>query len=132
MSVEITGLPELLNELDRRLGSARMQEIMDIALKAGAEVFVRELKSQFERFADTGASLSEITVSEPMTEAGVRKIKVHWRGPRGRYRIIHLNEFGTVKNPNPRGKGAIARAMRAAEREYRDAVRREIERGMGG
>src|SRR5690625_4270047 len=125
--VNITGLPELLKELDRRLGKEAQQRISDEALKAGAEVFVKELKAQFELFRDQGYSIEEITISEPMWVGSVRTVKVHWRGPHGRYRIIHLNEFGTIKNPNPRGKGAIVRAMRSAERAYREAIKKAIE-----
>lgn len=128
MSVKIEGLPKLLADLESRLGQARMQGVSDRALRAGAEVFVRELKRQFESFKDTGASIKEITISEPMTIAGVRTIKVHWRGPKNRYRIIHLNEWGTVKNPNPRGKGAIARALRNAERAYKQAIFNSVRR----
>lgn len=128
MSVNITGLSSLLNELDRRLGQERVQEINDEALKEGAKVFVRELELQFETFRDTGASINEITVSAPMWVAGKRTIKVHWRGPDGRYRIIHLNEWGTINNPNPRGKGAIARALRNAETAYSNAIRQVYER----
>ena len=130
MSVKITGLNQLIKELEQRLGKQAMQRISDEALKKGAEVFVKELKSQFESFKDTGASIDEITISEPMWEAGVRTVKVHWKGPKDRYRIIHLNEFGTVQNPNPRGKGAIARALRNAERKYRQVVKEAIERGI--
>lgn len=130
MSVNITGLNELIKNLEKRLGQDRARQISDQALKDGAKVFVRELKLQFESFKDTGATIEEITVSEPMWLAGNRVIKVHWRGPKGRYRIIHLNEWGTVKNPNPRGKGAIARAMRNAENAYRNAIKRAIERGI--
>lgn len=130
MSMNITGLNSLIRDLEQRFGETTAQRISDRALKEGAKVFVRELKRQFETFKDTGASIEEITVSEPMTVRGNRVVKVHWRGPKGRYRIIHLNEFGTVKNPNPRGKGAIARALRNAENEYRNAIRQAIERGI--
>ncbi|WP_026581024.1 HK97-gp10 family putative phage morphogenesis protein [Bacillus sp. J33] len=130
MSARVSGLNRLLNDLERRLGRERMQAVSDEALKAGAEAFVRELKSQFESFKDTGASIDEITVSEPMSVAGVRSIKVHWRGPKDRYRIIHLNEWGTVKNPNPKGKGAIARALRNSENAYKRAVEEAVRRGI--
>ncbi len=130
MGVNITGISELEQELLRRLGSQRTQLIVDRALVAGANVFVRELKRQFESFKDTGESIEEITISQPMTVSGKRTIKVFWRGPEGRYRIIHLNEWGTVKNPNPRGKGAIARAMRNAKNAYRETVKRELRRGL--
>lgn len=130
MSVEIRGVDHVIAEIERQYGTARMQSISDHALKAGAQVFVRELKAQFQSFKDTGASIDEITVSEPSYIGGVRTIQVHWKGPKGRYRIIHLNEWGTVKNPNPRGKGAIARAMRNAERAYLRAIDEAVRSGI--
>lgn len=130
MSVKITGVKEMLQALDNRFGDKAVKRISGQALKAGAQVFVRELKQQFQNFKDTGASIDEITISEPMLIGGVRTIKVHWRGPKGRYRIIHLNEWGTVKNPNPKGKGAIARALRNAEKAYRLAVMEAVRRGL--
>ncbi|WP_279620614.1 hypothetical protein NQ126_009925 [Priestia megaterium] len=130
MSVQIKGLNKLLADLEKRLGPDKIRNISDHALKEGARVFVEELKAQFELFKDTGASIDEITISEPMTIGGVRTIKIHWRGPDNRYRIIHLNEWGTVKNPNPRGKGAIARAMRNAESAYKATVKEAVRRGV--
>lgn len=130
MSVKVKGLPQLLNNLDRKLGKSAMQRISDKALMDAAKVFVKELKSQFQTFKDTGASINEITISNPMWVNGVRTVKVYWKGPKNRYRIIHLNEWGTVKNPNPRGKGAIARAMKNAEKAYREAIIRAIKGGL--
>lgn len=130
MSVKITGVKEMLQALDNRFGDKAVKRISDQALKAGARVFVRELKQQFQSFKDTGASFDEITISEPMIIGGVRTIKVHWRGPKDRYRIIHLNEWGTVQNPNPKGKGAIARSLRNAEKAYRLAVLEAVRRGL--
>lgn len=130
MSMKITGVKEMLQALDNRFGDKAVKRISDQSLKAGAQVFVRELKQQFQNFKDTGASIDEITISEPMLIGGVRTIKVHWRGPKGRYRIIHLNEWGTVQNPNPKGKGAIARALRNAEKAYRLAVMEAVRRGL--
>lgn len=127
MSIKITGEETVLRELESRLTGMRAQAIHDSALQAGAEVFVKELERQFETFKDTGASIAEITLSKPHTVGGERRITVHWRGPKKRYRLIHLNEHGTVNNPKPRGKGAIARAMRNSERAYRAAVKKEME-----
>lgn len=130
MSVRITGLKNLQRELERRYGKQNMQRISDRALIAGANVFVSILKSEFESFKDQGGSIEEITISEPFVMNGVRTIKVYWRGPKGRYRIIHLNEWGTVKNPNPRGKGAIARALRTAQDAYKSAVKHALREGL--
>lgn len=130
MSVRISGEKQLNAELARRFGTNRMAVISDAALKRGAAVFVAELKRQFETFKDTGESIREITVSEPMWVGSARMIKVYWRGPKNRYRIIHLNEWGTVQNPHPRGKGAIARAMRNCQHAYREAIKQAIREGI--
>lgn len=130
MSVNISGIRQLERELMRRLGSQRTQQVVDRALLLGANVFVRELKQQFESFKGTGSSIEEITISEPMTVSGARTVKIYWKGPKDRYRIIHLNEWGTVNNPNPRGKGAITRAMRNATESYRNVVKQELRRGL--
>lgn len=130
MSVNVKGMGKLLNELEKRLGKSRIQEVSDVALNEGAKLFVLELKKQFETFKDTGGSIDEISIFPPETIGGVRTIRIRWRGPKGRYRIIHLNEFGTITNPSPKGKGAIARAMRNSEGDYRRVVREIIERGI--
>ncbi|MED3650610.1 hypothetical protein [Heyndrickxia sporothermodurans] len=130
MSVKITGQEKLMKELEKRFDKAKIQRISDKALLAGAKVFVKELKSQFESFKDTGASIEEITISEPMWVNGVRTIKVYWRGPKERYRIIHLNEWGTINNPSPPGKGAVARALKNAEKAYRNAIKHAIKEGL--
>lgn len=130
MSVKISGLEKLMRELEKRYGKQNMQRVSDRALLAGARVFVKELKSQFESFKDTGASIDEITIAEPMWVGSIRTVKVYWRGPDNRYRIIHLNEWGTIKNPNPPGKGAIARALKNAEKAYRNAIKQAIKEGI--
>ena len=134
MKVDVKGQERLERELERRFGKLNMRRISDEALKAGAEVFVKELISQFNSVQwkgyETGATIEEITISEPFTLNGVRTIRVHWKGPKGRYRLVHLNEFGTIKNPNPPAKGVIARSMKNAEKAYRNAIKQAIERGI--
>lgn len=130
MSVKIKGLPKLLNELESKLGEQAMLRISDKALMDAAKEFVKALEAEFARFKDTGASIEEITIKGPELINGVRTVTIHWRGPKGRYRIIHLNEWGTIKNPNPKGKGAIARSMRNAEKAYRNEIKKAIEKGV--
>lgn len=130
MSVNIGGLSALLNDLESRFGPQEVARISDQALKDASLVFKATLIAQLMIFKDTGATLDELTFTEPYLKDGVRTITVHWKGPKRRYAVIHLNEFGTVKNPNPRGKGAIARALQQSEGSYRQAIRNAIERGL--
>ena len=130
MGVKIKGQKKLIQKLEEKFGEQAARRMSDEALKAGAPVFKKELDTQLETFRDTGGTIEDVTISEPTDVAGVRVLKIHWTGPHGRYRIVHLNEWGTVKNPNPRGKGAIARALKNSQRDYRAAVKRAIERGI--
>ena len=128
MEIKITvdGVDELNDELEKRFGQESLTRVVDVALTSGAEVIKKELEKNFETFKDTGASKDEITISKPMTLNGIRSILIHWSGPKKRYSIIHLNEFGTIKNPSPRGKGAVERAIRSGQDEYFRVIKREL------
>ena len=128
LNVKVNGVDEINRELEKRFGGKSMERILDKALLSGASVIKKELERNFDSFKDTGASKDEITISKPMTLNGTRTVVIHWSGPKKRYTIIHLNEFGTIKNPSPRGKGAIERALRAGQAEYLRVVKKEIAR----
>jgi|SRR5690625_3496791 len=131
MAVRVYGVDRLVNELNAKFGRARIDNIVDEALTAGALVFGMELIRQLRTFKDKGYTIDEVTLTPPDRRAnGARSIIVHWKGPHNRYRIIHLNEWGTIRNPNPRGKGKIAKAMELSKRAYGKAVRDEIRRNL--
>lgn len=129
---KVTGMNELLDELERRLGKEAMQRISDDALMKGAKLFVKILNAYIGTGGKQakGWTVADTSIGEIEEINGVRNIKIHWNGPHGRYRIIHLNEWGTVKIPNPPRKGAIAKAMREAEQVYRNAVKQAVLEGL--
>lgn len=127
MAVKITGLQSLQDELAERYGKAKMQEITDRALLEGAEVIKKELEQNFESFRDTGASIDEITISRAIAGRNGRRREIHWVGPKDRYRLIHINEWGTIKNPNPAGKGKVAASLEGGKKAYRLAVKKVLE-----
>lgn len=130
MGVNITGLKSLQAELEKRFGQAKMQELSDQALLEGAEVIKKELEKNFESFRDTGASIDEITISGPKDGPNGRRRDIHWVGPKDRYRLIHINEWGTIKNPNPAGKGKVAASLNGGKKAYRSAVKKVLEKGL--
>lgn len=127
MAVTITGLKKLQAELEARYGQAKMQEISDRALLKGAEVIKKELEQNFESFRDTGASIDEITISAPKAGPNGRRRDIHWVGPKDRYRLIHINEWGTIKNPSPAGKGKVAASLEGGKKAYRKALKQVLE-----
>ena len=131
MGVKVHGVNQLLKELDSRLGKANIDKASDAALTAGSLVFGMELRRQLQTFRDTGATIDELTISAPSSgELGSRSVQVYWRGPKSRYRIIHLNEWGTIRNPSPKGKHKIAKAMKVSQRAYGQAIRDSLRRNI--
>lgn len=131
MSVEIEGMKALIQKLQRAYDDETLIHLQDKALKKGAKYFVSVLKLEFELFRDTGASIEEVSITDPyFIHGNIRMIKVYWEGPQHRRSIIHINEWGSVINPNPRGKGAIARTMRITKEPYRQIVKNDLEGGL--
>ncbi|PHK50791.1 hypothetical protein [Staphylococcus edaphicus] len=130
MSISVKGDKEIIAHLEKKFGKTATKRITDFALTKGGQKVVQIIKSNIGSFKDTGESVKETSLSKPMTINGVRTVKVHWRGPKQRYRIIHLNEFGhydrSGKWVNTAGKGVIERAMREGRETYFRTVKEEI------
>ena len=130
MTMTLKGDKEIIAYLETKYGKSAMKRITDFALtKAGNQV-VSIIKGNMKSFEDTGESVEETTLSKPMTIKGVRTVKIHWRGPKQRYRIIHLNEYGhydrSGKWINTAGKGVIENAMREGRETYFRTVKEEM------
>ncbi|WP_436948247.1 hypothetical protein [Staphylococcus xylosus] len=132
MTISVKGDKEIIAYLEKKFGKTATKRITDFALTKGGQKVVQIIKRDMGSFKDTGESVSETSLSKPMTIGGVRTVKVHWRGPKQRYRIIHLNEYGhydrSGKWVNTAGKGVIERAMREGRETYFRTVKEEIRR----
>ncbi|ASN69764.1 hypothetical protein 10F7_35 [uncultured Caudovirales phage] len=130
MTVTMKGDKEIIAYLETKYGKSAMKRITDFALTKAGNKVVSIIKSNMKSFEDTGESVEETTLSKPMTIKGVRTVKIHWRGPKQRYRIIHLNEYGhydrSGKWVNTAGKGVIENAMREGRETYFRTVKEEM------
>ncbi|MBU7217855.1 hypothetical protein [Staphylococcus gallinarum] len=130
MTVTVKGDKEIIAYLEKKFGKSATKRITDYALTKGGQKVVQIIKNNMKSFEDTGESVSETSLSKPMTIGGVRTVKVHWKGPKQRYRIIHLNEYGhfdrSGKWVNTSGKGVIEKAMREGRETYFKTVKDEI------
>ena len=130
MTVTMKGDKEIIAYLETKYGKSATKRITDFALTKGGQKVVQIIKNNMKSFEDTGESVKETTVSKPMTINGVRTVKIHWRGPKQRYRIIHLNEYGhydrSGKWVNTAGKGVIENAMREGRETYFRTVKEEM------
>lgn len=134
MSVKITGTDELIAQLEEKLGKSAMETLAKQAIGQGAEIVKKEINSSISASGSRGYAkgwtIADTTIDNAKIVGGVAKGKIHWAGSHGRHRIIHFNEWGTVKNPNPPRKGAIARAMRSSKTPYSEKIKSVIERGL--
>ncbi|MBE7320339.1 hypothetical protein [Staphylococcus epidermidis] len=130
MTMTLKGDKEIIAYLETKYGKSATKRITDFALTKGGQKVVQIIKNNMKSFKDTGESVEETTVSKPMTINGVRTVKIHWRGPKQRYRIIHLNEYGhfdrSGKWVNTAGKGVIENAMREGRETYFRTVKEEM------
>lgn len=132
MTMTLKGDKEIIAYLETKYGKSAMKRITDFALTKAGNKVVSIIKGNMKSFEDTGESVEETTLSKPMTIKGVRTVKIHWRGPKQRYRIIHLNEYGhfdrSGKWVNTAGKGVIENAMREGRETYFRTVKEEMKR----
>jgi len=130
MTMTLKGDKEIIAYLETKYGKSAMKRITDFALTKAGNKVVSIIKGNMKSFEDTGESVEETTLSKPMTIKGVRTVKIHWRGPKQRYRIIHLNEYGhydrSGKWINTAGKGVIENAMREGRETYFRTVNTEM------
>lgn len=135
MSVEIKGIKELENQLEKRFGTSAMRAKSDRALTEASDYMLGEMKTHFKAFKDTGASIDEMTRTKPFTDARDRQrtVVIEWVGPKERYRLIHLNEHGYERNGKkivPRGFGVIEKTLQASQARYRRIVVDELGKGL--
>lgn len=135
MSVEIKGVKELEKELEKRFGPKAMRIKSDKALTEASEYMLKEMKTNFEAFKDTGASINEMQKTKPFTDARDRQrtVVIEWVGPKDRYNLVHLNEHGYDRNGKkfiPRGFGVIAKTLQASQARYRKIVVDELRKGL--
>ncbi|WP_271396883.1 hypothetical protein [Salinicoccus roseus] len=129
MSGKITGMNEMLRDLEMRFGKKEMERRAVNALVPGAEIVYDNMKQAMHKFKDTGASINEMKISTVQTKQGKLIVRIYWQGPMDRYRLIHLNEHGYRRNGKqyyPRGLGAIDKAVRYSRKPYFDAVKRGL------
>lgn len=129
MSAEISGTDEIIRALKSQFTSAKWSKIENEALIQGAEVVAKEVKKGLEAYKDTGATVNELVISKPKKKGGYKHAVIGWNGPKERYRIIHLNEFGYNKKGvyvSPRGKGKISKAVSVSKSDYLKAVKKEL------
>lgn len=130
---QIQGMEDVLKRISDTYSGTKAKRIRKEALNAGGDIVVERLKENFESFRDIGYSKDEIVRTNARSKGDIEELKVGWNGEHGRWRIVHLNEFGYSKNGKqytPKGFGTIARTVNETQRDYADTVAGKLKSGL--
>ena len=116
--VNITGVEETLAKLEQKFSKRKLTIIENQALTVAGRYMAVTVKKAVQSYADTGATVREVTDTKPRVMGGERILKVGWEGDgsKQRWRLVHLNEFGYTRFGRtyaPRGLGKIQGAYNA-------------------
>jgi hypothetical protein len=127
--MEVRGLNELLAKLDQKFAKAKVDQVVNKALRTEAGTEVDELSGALRAaYADTGISAEGVTHGNVSRSSGVPIIKMgnsgeHWR-------LIHLNEFGYtedgVYHPGA-GNGVMTKFVENQAQEYKNRIANNLE-----
>lgn len=126
--VKITGIDELLTNMERELGEAKVNRVVNKALRETGQEILPDFKAELSSFRDTGETVDSATVSGVSRSSGVPTVKLGF-GAGTRWRLVHLSELGYSKNPNPRGFGVIRRFAEKLEETYPTTIANKLRGG---
>lgn len=129
-------ISEVVKAIDKELKGTQSSRIQNAAINKGAEKVADNTSKAFAKFKgtkySTGATADEVVVQRSRKTQYGRAAKVGWSGPKERYRLIHLNEWGYTrkgKTYRPRMMGTVQKSLDQSEREYFDIVGKELQKG---
>ncbi|XHB95498.1 HK97 gp10 family phage protein [Lactococcus garvieae] len=90
--MNISGFDEIVSKLEAKLSPARVQRVVNKALRTAADEAVNDLKAT-QGTGETEAGVSRGNVSRATGEAVIKigNSGKHWR-------LVHLNEFGYTRH----------------------------------
>jgi len=124
---------ETLRNMEKRLGEKAINKASRQAINKAAPKVEQNLKSDMVVFRDTGASIDEVVRTNATKKQTGVSAKIGWNGPKERYRLVHLNEWGYTrygKQYHPRGFGVIEKSLRSSEDGYLREVGSELRKSL--
>lgn len=132
-TAEIEGAKETLNALEKKFGKTQVRKITRKAVNLGAGKVEKKLQQDMEVFKDQGYSIDEVVKTTARYRNEVVEAEIGWNGPKERYRLIHLNEWGYTRNGRqirPRGFGVITKSLANSGQMYLDTVYEEVKKSL--
>lgn len=107
---EVTGLEEILKNMEDKLGQARVNRISNKALKKQGERNKQIVKKYMASYIDSGKT-HDLVISSGV-KSNPKRVETGWAS-KERAPIVHLNEFGYTRYGTyvrPRGMGKLQAA----------------------
>jgi len=130
VTAEITGVDEVLDKLAEKFSPAKLARVENAALRVAGRRVAVELKNAVASYRDTGQTVLQVSVGDPRSAGGIRRIKIGWHAG-SRWRLVHLNEFGYTRGGrtySPRGMGKIQGAYDSSREPAKELQRHELEK----
>ncbi|QLL77654.1 hypothetical protein GTO87_02990 [Ligilactobacillus saerimneri] len=130
---KVTGVTEVIANLEHKFSRGKLTRIEKQALKRGGNYIKVNLRHNVVPFRDTGATMREVMYSTPRNRYGEVSLRVGWKsdGTWQRWRLIHLNEFGYTRNGktiSPRGKGTVQRTYDSTRDHAKELIYNELKK----
>lgn len=131
--VTIRGMDEVLEKMEKKLGSAAVAKYSNQALQVAGRYMAVQLKNAVASYRDTGATVHEVVVGKSKLKHGTRLVHIGWDGSGSgqRYRLVHLNEFGYTRfgrSYSPRGSGKVQNAWDSSKTKMKELEKHELEK----
>ncbi|RLV18996.1 hypothetical protein [Streptococcus iniae] len=124
MGAELNGIDELLANMEKELGSAKVNRAVNKTLKEVGKELEPSFKNAISVYKRTGMTMGSVAVSGVKRSEGIPKIKLGFTAPR--YRLVHLQEMEYGWKKNKRGVGVIRRYSDSLEGVYPQRIQEKL------
>lgn len=124
MGAELKGIDELLANMEKELGSAKVNRAVNKALKEVGKELEPSFKSAISVYKRTGETVENAVVSGVKRTEGIPTIKLGFIAPR--WRLVHLQELEYGWKKSRRGIGVIRRYSSVLEGIYPQHVQEKL------
>ncbi|MFL4356446.1 hypothetical protein [Streptococcus uberis] len=124
MGAELKGIDELLANMEKELGSAKVNRAVNKSLREIGKEFEPTLKEAVSVYQRTGATVESVVTSGIRRTEGIPTIRLGFTQPRSS--LVHLQELEYGWKSNGRGIGVIRRYSDSLENIYPNEIEKRL------
>lgn len=124
MGAELNGIDELLANMEKELGSAKVNRAVNKTLKEVGKELEPSFKSAISVYKRTGETVESAVVSGIKRTEGIPTIKLGFIAPR--WNLVHLQELEYGWKKSRRGLGVIRRYSSILENVYPQYIQEKL------